>query len=73
MTEPYESPSRVPTQWATAAPVPVGWMKQFRYFTEMYKLIENINGDIVECGVGEGSQGDTSSPGVHWHLYQRAT
>lgn len=50
-----QSPSRVPTQWATNSPVPVGWMKQFRYFTRLYRIISNVQGDVVECGLGEGN------------------
>ena len=44
-----------PTQWTTEHPVPVGWMKQFRYFLSLFNKISNIQGDIVELGIGEGN------------------
>lgn len=52
-----EGPSRVPTQWQTASPVLVGWMRQFRYFIFLYDdlIRRDIMGDIVECGLGEGN------------------
>lgn len=53
--EEIEGPSRVPTQWVTQSPVPVGWMRQFKYFIEIFKEIKNIPGDVVECGLGEGN------------------
>lgn len=33
----------------------VGWMRQFRYFSMLYDMIEGVEGDIVECGVGQGT------------------
>lgn len=48
-------PSRVPTMWATNSPVPVGWMRQFRYFLRLYNMIKDVQGDFVECGLGEGN------------------
>lgn len=48
-------PSKVPTQWAIAHPVPVGWMRQFRYFAWLYSKIREVPGDVVECGLGEGN------------------
>lgn len=50
-----QGPSKVPTQWATVNPVPVGWMRQFRYMAELYDKIRDIPGDVVECGLGEGN------------------
>lgn len=44
-----------PTHWTTAHPVPVGWMRQFRYFAWLYDWIKTVPGDIVECGLGEGN------------------
>lgn len=44
-----------PTQWTTEHPVPVGWMKQFRYFLTLFNKITNVAGDVVECGIGEGN------------------
>ena len=44
-----------PTQWTTEHPVPVGWMKQFRYFLTLFEKISNLSGDVVECGIGEGN------------------
>lgn len=32
----------------------VGWMRQFRYFSKLYAMIDGVEGDIVECGVGMG-------------------
>lgn len=49
------TPPHPPTQWKTSEPVPVGWMKQFYYFSELYDKISQIPGQIVECGVGEGN------------------
>lgn len=49
------APSKVPTTWSTICAVPVGWMKQFRYLSKMYERIQSIDGDVVECGVGQGS------------------
>src|SRR6266487_648209 len=49
------APSKVPTSWATTQPVPVGWMRQFRYFTRLYDRIHGLAGDVVECGLGEGN------------------
>ncbi|MDO8565339.1 MAG: TylF/MycF/NovP-related O-methyltransferase [bacterium] len=43
------------TQWTTPHPVPVGWMKQFRYFLTLFSRISNVPGDVVECGIGEGN------------------
>lgn len=51
----YVSPTKAPTQWATAYPVPVGWMRQFRYFVNLFEMIINVPGDVVECGIGEGN------------------
>ena len=48
-------PSNVPTQWETVSPVPVGWMRQFRYFCMLYDKILRVRGDVVECGLGEGN------------------
>lgn len=45
--------SQAPTQWAGSIPN-VKWMRQFRYMTRMFEMIHDIDGDIVECGVGEG-------------------
>ncbi|MEK9182887.1 MAG: TylF/MycF/NovP-related O-methyltransferase [Patescibacteria group bacterium] len=53
--KPQEGPSKVPTQWATNSPVPVGWMCQFRYFLKLYNMIKGVRGDFVECGLGEGN------------------
>ncbi len=50
-----QGPSKVPTQWVTANPVPVGWMRQFRYFLEIYRKIKDVPGHVVECGLGEGN------------------
>lgn len=43
------------TTWATDYPVPIGWMRQFRYFLHLFNIYKEITGDIVECGVGEGN------------------
>lgn len=48
-------PSRIRTQWATPVPPKVGWMRQFRYFIKMYESVKNVEGDVVECGLGEGN------------------
>lgn len=32
----------------------VGWMRQFRYLSKLYERIKGVEGDIVECGVGQG-------------------
>ena len=48
-------PSKVPTDWATNYPVPIGWMRQFRYFAGLYDQIQNVRGEVVECGLGEGN------------------
>lgn len=50
-----QGPSKVPTSWATASPVPVGWMRQFQYFAGLYERIRVLDGDVVECGLGEGN------------------
>lgn len=50
-----QGPSKNPTTWATNHPVPIGWMREFRYFLKLYNLYKRIAGDIVECGVGEGN------------------
>lgn len=50
-----QGPSRVPTQWATNAPVPVGWMRQFRYMASLFEGLKDVEGDVVECGLGEGN------------------
>lgn len=47
-------PTKYPPQWDVTSPPTVGWMRQFRYFTELYDRIRHIPGDIVECGVGKG-------------------
>ena len=48
-------PSKVPASWATNLAVPVGWMRQFRYLSNRFDEIADIDGDIVECGLGEGN------------------
>jgi len=30
-------------------------MRQFRYFTRLYDRIHRVDGDVVECGLGEGN------------------
>jgi hypothetical protein len=45
----------VPTQWRTGEPVSVGWMRQFRYFSDLFAKVSNVSGDVVECGLGEGN------------------
>lgn len=32
-----------------------GWAKQFKYFSTLFAKITDIEGDVVECGVGEGN------------------
>lgn len=64
------APSRVPTQWQVAEPVPVekmrqlreiptelalGWVNQFLYMEMLYNKIKHLDGDVVECGLGEGN------------------
>lgn len=52
----YKEPSKILPQWTTKGfVVPISWMKQFRYFTKMYEQIKDVEGDVVECGLGEGS------------------
>src|SRR3989344_3360051 len=46
-------PSKIPTQWRTVSPVPIGFMRQFSYMDRLFALIADVPGDIVECGVGE--------------------
>lgn len=41
-------------KWSMETPVSVGWMDQFHYFVRLYYLIQDIPGDIVECGLGDG-------------------
>ncbi|KKW12523.1 MAG: hypothetical protein UY50_C0006G0038 [Parcubacteria group bacterium GW2011_GWA2_49_9] len=48
-------PTPFPTQWHTVPAVPVAWMRQFRYFCFLFDKIHLLSGDIVECGLGEGS------------------
>src|SRR3989304_7201332 len=48
-------PSKVPASGATTLAVPVGWMRQFRYLSNRFDEIADIDGDIVECGLGEGN------------------
>ena len=63
-------PSKVPTSWAVAKPVPVlwmrwlreipaelspGWVNQFLYMAGLYDTIRHLDGDVVECGLGEGN------------------
>jgi len=55
MTLEQTGPSKVPTSWATASPVPVGWMRQFWYMGQRYDEVQDIPGDVVECGLGEGN------------------
>ena len=50
-----EESHRLPTQWKQSNAVQVGWMRQFRYLCRMYDLIADVPGDIVECGIGEGT------------------
>lgn len=65
-----EEPSTVPTSWAVAKPVPVEWMRQLReipadlpdgwanqflYTARLYDRIRHFDGDVVECGLGEGN------------------
>ena len=65
-----QGPSKVPTAWQVAKPVPVswmdqlrelpadlshGWINQFLYMARLYDQIRNIPGDVVECGLGEGN------------------
>lgn len=47
--------STIPTAWATDFSVPVGWMRQFKYFAELFGKIHGLPGDVVECGLGKGS------------------
>ena len=42
------------TLWDTPTPVPVGFMRQFRYMALLYERIKNIPGAVVECGLGRG-------------------
>lgn len=44
-----------PPHHAIKQPVPIGWMRQFRYMARLYELIRNVPGDVVECGVGQGT------------------
>ena len=63
-------PSKVSTSWTVARPVPVewmdqlrkipaelthGWANQFLYLSMLYDKIQHLNGDVVECGLGEGN------------------
>ncbi len=34
--------------------VQVGWMRQFHYFVRLYDRIRDLEGDVIECGLGEG-------------------
>jgi len=42
------------TRWETESPVHVGVYRQFTYFLRLFDLIQNVPGDVVECGVGDG-------------------
>src|SRR3990167_7898450 len=35
--------------------VPEGWVNQFLYMAHLYDRIQGVDGDIVECGLGEGT------------------
>lgn len=48
-------PSKEATQWSSQNVVPIGWMKQFRYFLGLYDKIRDLDGHVVECGLGEGN------------------
>lgn len=65
-----QGPSRVPTAWQVARPVAVelmnqlleipddlahGWINQFLYMSRLFEKIEHLDGDVVECGLGEGN------------------
>jgi Macrocin-O-methyltransferase (TylF) len=41
--------------WDTDVPVPLKWMRQFRYFASLFEKISALQGDVVECGVGKGN------------------
>ncbi len=47
--------NQAPTQWENDCVVSLGWMRQFRYFCRMYDMIKDVQGDVVECGVGRGT------------------
>lgn len=64
------APSKVATSWAVAKPVsvqwmhqlreipielPLGWVNQFLYMSMLYYMIKPLDGDVVECGLGEGN------------------
>lgn len=49
------APTPFPPQWSMPYAVTVGWMRQFRYFVRMFEKIKNVKGDVVECGLGQGS------------------
>ena len=53
--DPDYEPSRVPTAWKTASPVPIGWARQFLYMSRRFEQIRGVPGDIFECGLGEGN------------------
>ena len=65
-----QGPSRIPTPWRTPIPVSVewmrqlrelprglvhGWINQFLYMAWLFDRIKNLEGDVVECGLGEGN------------------
>lgn len=50
-----ESPTPFPPQWSTQQAVPVGYMRQFRYLARMFDRCHAVEGDVVECGLGEGN------------------
>lgn len=51
----HASPTRVPTQWETKGVVKEGYMKQYDYLGRLAEQVNNVPGDFVECGLGEGN------------------
>lgn len=35
--------------------IPRGWTKQFQYFGDLVRRVRHLEGDFVECGLGEGN------------------
>jgi hypothetical protein len=48
----YESRRKRRRRWRVE--VDYRWLVHFLYFKRLYELIQNVEGDIVECGVGAG-------------------
>jgi len=40
--------------WWHGSVTPAKWMREFRHLMKRFETVSNLEGDVIECGVGEG-------------------